>query len=286
MNIRAVKGKIKSFSNVKKITNAMQMVSAVKMKKAQAAAQEAAPYQDFLNRAIARLSSRLDPEYSPLLQVKTDGAKKKLVILITANKGLCGSFNFNVMRFLLHTNKNQDIDFVTVGKKGAAMAASLRKPVLADFSSNVPLNGVSAVFDYVLNAYMSGTYSTVSIVYNRFISSLKSETVEDQLLPFSLTMTQVGQDNQNTPKEYTVEPDPALIVESLLKNFVEEKIRFAIMQNEAGEHSARMIAMKNATDNAGELIGSLTQLSNKLRQGKITSELLDMVTAKESVESS
>lgn len=286
MNIRAVKGKIKSFGNVKKITNAMQMVSAVKMKKAQAAALEAKPYQEFLDRAINRVSSNIDKQHSPLLQVNPEGTKKKLVVLVTSNKGLCGSFNFNVMRFLLQTHKNQEIDFVTVGKKGAQMAASLRKPVLADFSSSAPLNGVSAVFDYVLDAYMKGTYASVSVVYNKFISSLKSETVEDQLLPFSVTSSEPQKEKPVRTKEYMIEPDPSLIVESLLKNFIEEKIRFAVMQNEAGEHSARMIAMKNATDNAGELIGSLTQLSNKLRQGKITSELLDMVTAKESVESS
>lgn len=281
MNVRAVKGKIKSFGNVKKITNAMQMVSAVKMKKAQVAATEAKPYQEFLERAISRMSANIDKQHSTLLQVRADGAKKKLVILITSNKGLCGSFNFNVMRFLLQNNKNQELDFVTVGKKGASMAASLRKNVLADFSSNTPITSTSAVFDYVLDSYMKGTYASVSVVYNRFISSLKSETVEEILLPFSMKMTA-----EEAPKnEYMIEPDPAQLVESLLKNFIEEKIRFAIMQNEAGEHSARMIAMKNATDNAGELIGSLTQLSNKLRQQKITSELLDMVTAKESVES-
>lgn len=268
----------------------MQMVSAVKMKKAQTAALEAKPYQEFLDRAINRVSSNIDKQHSPLLAVQTGGAKKKLVILVTSNKGLCGSFNFNVMRFLLQTHKNQELDFVTVGKKGSQMAASLRKTVLADFSSNVPLNGVSAVFEYVLDTYMKGTYASVSVVYNRFISSLKSETVEEQLLPFSLSQKSKPHDlppsNYHLATEYIIEPDPSLIVEALLKNFIEEKIRFAIMQNEAGEHSARMIAMKNATDNAGELIGSLTQLSNKLRQQKITSELLDMVTAKESVESS
>ncbi|MBI1863151.1 F0F1 ATP synthase subunit gamma [Candidatus Microgenomates bacterium] len=182
----------------------------------------------------------------------------------------------------MQNHKSQEIEFVSVGKKGTAMAGSLRKKVLADFSSNAPLNGVSAVFEFVLDAYMTGSYASVSIVYNRFISASKSETVEEILLPFSMKQSE----QKTAQTEYMIEPDPALLVESLLKNFIEEKIRFAIMQNEAGEHSARMIAMKNATDNAGELIGSLTQLSNKLRQNKITSELLDMVTAKESVESS
>lgn len=286
MNIRAVKGKIKSFGNVKKITNAMQMVSAVKMKKAQAAAQEAKPYQEFLDRAINRMSSNIDKQHSVLLQVKTQNAKKKLVILVTSNKGLCGSFNFNVLRFLLQNHKTQEIDFVTVGKKGSQMAASMRKNVLADFSSNAPITSVSAVFDYILDAYMKGTYASVSVVYNRFISSLKSEPVEEQLLPFSMKAEKQSEKEAQLAREYIIEPNPAEMIEALLKNYIEEKIRFAIMQNEAGEHSARMIAMKNATDNAGELIGSLTQLSNKLRQQKITSELLDMVTAKESVESS
>lgn len=280
MNIRSVKGKIKSFGNVKKITNAMQMVSAVKMKKAQQAATEAAPYQAFLERAITRMSGNLDRQHSPLLSIKARGTTKKLIILITSNKGLCGSFNFNVMRFLLQTNKNETLDFVTVGKKGSVMAASLRKNVLADFSSGAPLTAVSAVFDYVLAEYMKGSYAAVSVVYNRFISASRSETVEEVMLPFTMTANKEAKQSG----EYILEPDPAVLIEALLKNFIEEKIRFAIMQSEAGEHSARMIAMKNATDNAGELIGSLTRLSNKLRQGKITNELLDMITAKESVE--
>jgi len=282
MNVRQVSQKIKSVGNVKKITKAMQLVSAVKMKKAQTAASDGMPYQTFLEQSIAKISSRIDPSYSPLLSMDTTGSKRKLVVIITSNKGLCGSFNFNVFRFLFGKgNAPSNTDFVAVGKKGASMCAAMDQEVLADFSSNTPQNNAAAIFEYVLEQYMTGRYEQVSLVYNHFISAFRADPVEQIILPFRLEAA--GEQEQKN-KEYVIEPDPAAIIEALLRNYIEDKIRFSIIESEAGEHSARMMAMKNATDNATEIGANLTALKNKLRQQKITYELLDMITAKESVE--
>ena len=283
MNIREVTKKIKSVTNVKKITHAMQMVSAVKMKKAQAQAAEAAVYQQFLERAIRRVGSSIDPQYSPVLQVEASAAHKSLVIVVSSNKGLCGAFNLNLFRFFEKHHGAGAQDVVVVGKKGGILSVQLGHAVAADFSSHTPLVNVGALFDFVLEAYMSGRYKTVTVVYNKFISSFQVEPTEDVLLPFKMEY----QEKQQEPTgEYTIEPDPSAIIDALIKNYIEEKIRYAIMQSEAGEHSARMMAMKNATDNAREVVINLTLVKNKLRQQKITYELLDMITAKESVESS
>jgi F-type H+-transporting ATPase subunit gamma len=285
MNIREVGKKIKSVSNVKKITHALQLVSAVKMKKAQEAASDAAAYQQFLERSIQRVGASIDPQFSPILKVKTNQATKKLLIVVSSNKGLCGAFNLNLFRFFQQQSGKDVHDVVVVGKKGGILSVQLGHTVAADFSSHTPLTNVGALFDFVLEAYMSGRYGSVNVIYNKFISSFQVEPTIDQLLPFQMSHGQ-SDDPSFTHGEYAIEPDPEVIIDALIKSYIEEKIRYAIMQSEAGEHSARMMAMKNATDNAKEVVSSLTSLKNKLRQQKITYELLDMITAKESVEQS
>jgi F-type H+-transporting ATPase subunit gamma len=281
MNIRQVGNKIKSTGNVRKITKAMQLVSAVKMKKAQAAAHEGAPYQEFLERSIRRMSQKVDPAVSPLLHHSAHAHHRKLVILVSSNKGLCGSFNTNLVRFVLNTIDLKNTDFIIVGKKGGSLVASLGGAVIADYSASNPFVSVAAVFDQCVNSFLNNSYSSVSVAYNRFVSALRYIPTEEKILPFALSAEMKAQEPS---REYLIEPDASLVMQELLKNYIEEKIRFCIVQNEAGEHSARMVAMKNATDNAGELIDGLTLLRNKLRQQKITYELLDMITAKESVE--
>jgi F-type H+-transporting ATPase subunit gamma len=278
MNLRQVRKKIKSISNVKKITKAMQLVSAVKMKKAQQLAVEGRPYRDSLQNIIEKLIPTVDANASPLMQ-PVEGAQKELVIFISSNKGLCGAFNVNLFRLILRMNKN--MDFVTIGKKGASFAAGSGRSVVADFSTNAPSGEVSAIFQMALNHFLKGTYAKVSIVYNKFISTLRSESVAETLLPITMEAQQA---KTKVEAEYLIEPSKQLLFENLLKDYVAEKIRGAILNSDAAEHSSRMIAMKNATDNANDVIYNLTLLRNKLRQQKITYELLDMITAKESVE--
>lgn len=284
MNARVVTKKIKSVTNVKKITKAMQMVSAVKMRRAQQTALEGKPYQEFLRQAIERLASGISTKDSVLLNESTT-SKRNLVIVFTAQKGLCGSFNMNVMRFLIKQITLGDTDFITIGKKGAEILSQLRGKVLADFSGLEDSDSISAVFDLALSEYTKGSYKSVSVAYNKFVNTLRSDPTYEKILPFS-TENLDEQTNKLKAGEggYMIEPDSSEIVDALLKSYIESSLRFALFQSYAGEHSARMIAMKNATDNATDVILNLTSLKNKLRQQSITNELLDMVTATISVE--
>jgi len=281
MNIRQVRKKIKSITNVKKITKAMEMISAIKMKKAQQKAVEGRPYQEGLDEMIKKIIVKVDISHSSLLAAN-DKTDKELIIIVSSNKGLCGGFNFNLFRFLL-VNKIEfaKTDFIIVGKKSGFFINKMKGNILADFSSNEPLNSVSAVFDYALKIFFSRQCRKIFLVYNRFISALKVTPVVEMLLPFSMVDNKLQQIKQTN--EYLIEPSSEKIIDSLLRSYLEERIRFSIIQSEAGEHSSRMIAMKNATDNAEDLTYSLTLLRNKIRQTKITYELLDMMTAKESV---
>lgn len=295
MNLRQVRTKIKSVGNVKKITKAMQMISAIKMRKAQAEAIEGRPYQETLTEMIQKVTQRVDVSNSPLLQVKADAKNKRLVIFVSSNKGLAGTFHTNLARFLFKQIELEKCEFVAVGKKGATLVNGAGGTVIAEYSEKYPVSAVSAVFELALTKFLSGDYNQVSVVYNKFISTLRSETVEEVLLPFKLEIRSTKsetnaktetheENNMMNSTEYLIEPSAAEIIEPLLKSYIEEKIRSAIMNAEAVEHSSRMIAMKNATDNANDVIYNLTLLGNKIRQGKITGELLDMITAKESVE--
>ena len=278
MNIRVVRNKIKSVTNVKKITQAMQLVSAIKMKKAQVVAIEGKPYQEFVEKSIKRFTQKIDPKLSPLL-INKEG-EEILFLLITSNKGLCGAFNVNLFKFILQNYNLKDKDIVTVGKKGAILARHLGANIVADFSTSNSQEIVSAVFSFILEQFLTKNYSQVVLFYNKFVSSLRYNPTEEKLLPVQYKKEEI----EGPQEDYLIEPSPEEIVDSLLRNYIEERVRFAVIESEAGEHSARMIAMKNATDNANDVIYNLTLLRNKLRQQKITYELLDMITAKESVE--
>ncbi|OIP86078.1 ATP synthase F1 subunit gamma [Candidatus Roizmanbacteria bacterium CG2_30_33_16] len=282
MNIRQVRKKIKSITNVRKITKAMQMVSAIKMKRAQAAAVEERPYQENIDKIIAKISVNLDSKYSTLLSTNNTATQKDLAIVISSNKGLCGSFNFNLFRLMTKSENWKKREYVVIGKKAAMLIPRFGNIVLADFSSNQPQNSIPAVFQMTVEAFLSGKYANVFLLYSRFYSALRIEPVEEKLLPFSYKVqTPIIKERA---VEYLIEPSPHKIIDALLRSYLEEKIRNAVIQSEAGEHSARMMAMKNATENANDVIFNLTLLRNKIRQEKITGELLDMITAKESVE--
>ncbi len=283
MNVRQVRKKIKSVGNVKKITRSMQLVSAIKMKKSQQAALEARPYQKQLELVIRKVMTKVDAINSPLLVSHAPESAPDLVIVLTGNKGLCGSFNIDLFRYIANNIDIKTSKFITIGKKGAQFLSKTGGDILADYSHSLPLNNISAVISFSLETFLNGTYKRVFVLYNKFISTLKTDTTLAQLLPYKLELDQEKIEEKEY-NEYVIEPSPLAIIERILRSFVEEKVRNAVIQSEAGEHSARMIAMKNATDNANDVIYNLTLLSNKLRQEKITNELLDMVTAKESVE--
>lgn len=284
MNIRQVKQKIKSVSNVKKITKAMEMVSAVKMKKAQQAAFDGKSYQDSLDLMIKDLTIKINPNFSTLL-IKTPATeiKRELSIVIASNKGLCGSFNFNLFRYFIKNSMIDNSDFIILGKKASYFINKIGGKIIADFSTGTFTDHVSAIFQLVLDGYLQNKYQRVAIYFNQFISALNSQPIKEVILP--VDYDQKDKITQSINQEYLIEPSPETVIDSLLRSWVEQKIRRAMIEAEAGEHSARMISMKQATDNASDVVYNLTMLRNKIRQEKITNELLDMMTAKESVES-
>ncbi|MEN9328685.1 MAG: hypothetical protein RI947_1493 [Candidatus Parcubacteria bacterium] len=261
----------------------MQLVSAVKMKKAQQAALEGAAYREGLEQSIRKIAPSTDPSLSPLLASPAQNSNKELVIYISSNKGLCGAFNLNLYRYILKNIKMDSADFITVGKKGAVFVSNMRGTLIADYSSAMAVSETSAIFALAVGKFLAGEYRSVTVLYNKFISTLRSELLKEVLLPMKLPVDEGATASAGV---YKIEPSPEEIIDALLRSYLEEKIRGALLSSEAVEHSSRMMAMKNATDNANDIIDSLTLLGNRLRQSKITMELLDMITAKESVEGS
>lgn len=282
MNLRTVRKKIKSVKNVRKITKAMQLISAVKMKKVVQSEVEGRLYRNSLAELITSISGKLDTSLSPLLTKPQSPNGKDLIIYISANKGLCGAYHVNLLKYIIKNIDLKKSEFITVGSKGAQALSKFDRDIVADYSKGTPDTKISAIFAYSLEAFLSGKYESIKLLYTQYLSALRSEVKLITLLPISGTEQNVSKNDSK--KEYIVEPSPEVLVDALLRSVVEEQIRGAVISSEAVEQSMRMMAMKNATDNAGDVIYSLTLIGNKIRQTKITSELLDMVTAKESVE--
>jgi len=286
MNLRKIRKKIRSVSNVKKITRAMELVSAIKMRKSQEKAIQGKPYRELLSFIIEKIiTSGLEKSYSPLLSLPNPMVQKELVIFISSNKGLCGGFNFNLFRFLIKEVDFKKTSFINIGMKGSTFVKKMGGDIIADFSSSYQEDKVSSIFKTILDLFLKGDYKNVYIIYNRFLNSIKYEPIKRKILPISVDENKFELKKSKTKiGEYLVEPSPEKIFDSVLRSLVEEELRQALIDSEAAEHSARMMAMKNATDNAQDVIYNLTLLRNRVRQEKITYELLDMVTSKESVE--
>ena len=288
MNFRQVRKKIKTIGNVKQITKAMHMVSSVKMKKAQDVALEGQLYRQILQDIRNKVVQTVDTQSSVYQQSgkNIERQSKCLHILVTSNKGLCVSFNFNLFKFMINQVNIENDDFITLGKKGADFLLKMRANVLADFSTQLPfVDNTSAVFTDVSSKFLNGSYKEINLIYNHFISTLKNEPIKKMLLPMRQPVPESEKPAAENKSLYLIEPSPNEVLNSLIVDSLKDEIRSAILESEAAEHSARMVTMKNATDAASDLIYNLTLLRNKLRQASITTELLDITTAKESSDS-
>lgn len=284
MNLRSLKSKIKSIGNVGQITKAMQLVSAVKMKKSQTLASEGKPYRQTLEQTLQKVVSAGKQVDHPLTKVAKNTSLPTLAIVVSSNKGLCGVFNFNLFRFIekqLGHQYNQ-YEFVVLGNKAQQFLFHSGGKIVADFSSKTPFqDNVSAIYDLLLERFAKGEVKQVEIYFNRFVSSLVYQPTKKTLLPMDVTSFYSDSESlKDKVSDYLVEPSAYKVMDGLFSFYIESTIRGAIMESEASEHSARMIAMKNATDNTTELVEKLSLLRNSLRQTRITNELLDMNTAK------
>jgi len=283
---KEIRGKIKSFENTKKITKAMEMVSVAKMRKAQERMRAARPYAEKIRGLAANLATAT-PEYKHPFMVKHDDAKTVGFILVTTDKGLCGGLNTNVLRAV--TTKLKEVEAqgrksqaVAIGNKGYGFLNRIGARVVAHathLGDKPTLDKLIGPVKVLLDAYAEGKLAAVYLCYTRFINTIKQEPVIHQLLPLSAeTMSaEAAKDGVQHGWDYIYEPDAPSVINELLVRYTEALVYQALAENMASEHSARMVAMKAATDNAGNLIGELKLIYNRTRQAAITKELSEIV---------
>jgi F-type H+-transporting ATPase subunit gamma len=279
---KEIRGKIKSVENTKKITKAMEMVAASKMRKAQDRMRSARPYSDKIRNIAAHLS-QANPEYTHPFLVRQDTAKKVGIIVVTTDKGLCGGLNTNVLRLV--TNKMRELDgqgikteAFAIGNRGLGFLNRIGAKVVSSaiqLGDTPHLEKLIGPVKALLDAYQEGKLDAVYLFYTKFINTMKQEPVMDQLLP--LASDRMEADKNSHSWDYLYEPDAQSVIDELLVRYVEALIYQAVAENMASEQSARMVAMKAATDNAGSVINELKLVYNKTRQAAITKELSEIV---------
>ncbi len=285
---RDIRRRIKSVKNTRQITKAMELVAASKMKKAQQAALAGRPYAELMARMLAALSDRVEEAHHPFLirrEVKTRG-----IILVTSDKGLAGPLNANLFKVV--TEIKTPAKYVAVGRKGAQFIARTHRQLLADFSvtDRVAFAEVKVVSEFMVKQFLDGVVDTVEILWPRFRNTLVQVPTLLPLLPLSSVKDVIadlksdagtGATTSLNPSEQQMifEPDAETVLNSLLPLYVNREIHQQVLDAKASEHSARMVAMKTAKDNATKLLGDLTLEYNKARQAAITQEILEIAAA-------
>ena len=280
---KEIRGKIKSVENTKKITKAMEMVAASKMRKAQDRMRAARPYAEKVGNIAANLS-KANPEYRHPFMVSNPDAKTAGFVVVTTDKGLCGGLNTNLLRAATAKLKElesagQKAEVVAIGNKGLGFMNRIGAKVVAHATQlgDAPqLEKLVGPVKTLLDAYAEGKLSAVYLCYTRFVNTMKQEPVVQQLLP--LTAESLETDAAGHAWDYLYEPDAPTVINELLVRYTEALVYQAVAENMASEQSARMVAMKAATDNAGTLIGELKLVYNKTRQAAITKELSEIVS--------
>jgi len=279
---KEIRGKIKSVENTKKITKAMEMVAASKMRKAQDRMRAARPYSEKIRVITANLS-QANQEYKHPFLVTKNHSKAVGLIVVTTDKGLCGGMNTNVLRLV--TNKLREVEgqgckiqTVAIGNKGLGFLNRIGAKVSAQvvqLGDTPHLDKLIGPVKVLLDAYQEGKLDAVYLCYTKFINTMKQEPKVEQLLPLTADKLEVKPEDHSW--DYLYEPDAQTVIDELLVRYVEALIYQAVAENMASEQSARMVAMKSASDNAGNVIGELKLIYNKTRQAAITKELSEIV---------
>ena len=278
---KEIRGKIKSVENTRKITKAMEMVAASKMRKAQERMRAARPYSDKIRNITANLS-QANPEYSHAFMESND-AKSTGFIVVSTDKGLCGGLNTNVLRILTARLKDlqavgHDAQAVAIGNKGLGFLNRVGVKVVShatQLGDRPHLETLIGPVKVLLDAYSDGKINAVYLCYTKFINTMKQEPMVEQLLPLTADHLQADKDQHGW--DYIYEPDAQTVIDDLMVRYVEALVFQAVAENMASEQSARMVAMKSATDNAGSVIDELKLIYNKTRQAAITKELSEIV---------
>jgi len=277
---KEIRMKIRSVQNTRKITKAMEMVSASKMRKAQERMRHARPYGDKIRNVAAHIS-HANPEYKHPALVDRDIVNRLGLIIVTTGKGLCGALNTNLARLVLGEYKEwqakgEEIEVCALGNKGLSFMQRMGANVVShavQLGDRARVEQLVGPIKVMTDAYMAGRTDRVMIAYNRFINTMKQEPVMEQLLP--LSGDRLG--SPETVWDYIYEPDARSVLDQVLRRYVEVIVLQALAENMASEQSARMVAMKAASDNAESLIDELTLIYNKNRQANITKELSEIV---------
>ena len=278
---KEIRGKIKSVENTKKITKAMEMVAASKMRKAQERMRAARPYSEKIRHVAANLG-KANPEYvHPFMEI--NGAKDQGFIVVTTDKGLCGGLNTNILRMVSFALRDlqaagHKAKAVAIGNKGLGFLGRSGVEVVAhatQLGDTPHLDKLIGPVKVLLDAYVNGEINSVNLCYTRFINTMKQESVVEQLLPLSADALKPHEGHGTW--DYIYEPDAQTVIDELLLRYVEAMVYQAVAESMASEQSARMVAMKSATDNAGNVINELKLVYNKTRQAAITKELSEIV---------
>ncbi len=296
---KEIKRRITSIKNTKKITKAMELVAAAKMKKAVGMTVASRVYAGYSWEVLTSLSQYVDETTHELL--KERNGNRKLIVLITSNRGLCGSYNAQIMRKVIaqmRTHPNDELSFVTVGKKGDAMLRRLGKEVIASFTEmpeNPKLFDTLSAARLVTDLYASGKYDEIHVAFTDYVSGLTQIPKIRKLLPVSKEEVKKGieealstVENKNiseskTGTQYVFEPNYEEVMKDMVVKIVRMQMYQMILESSASEQSARMIAMKNASDAAADMIGDLTLVFNKARQAGITQEISEISAGMASV---
>jgi len=283
---RDIRRRIKSVKNTAQITKAMQMVASSKMRRAQLAALAGRPYAKLMNNVLANVSSDAKDFTHPLMEKRS--GKKRCVVLVSTDKGLCGALNSNLTREAFKYEKDTTV-FVCAGKKGAQFVARNKRNLAAEFTyKDTPLFAEArAISKFVQDLFLKGEVDSVEVLYTNFVSTLVQKPETQPLLPVGeLKGVQAGVHGHETSValeksgvEFQFEPGADAVLGALLPHYLNFQIYQILLEAKASEQSSRMVAMKNATDNAKQLIKDLTLEYNKLRQANITKELLEITTA-------
>jgi F-type H+-transporting ATPase subunit gamma len=281
---KEIRGKIKSVENTKKITKAMEMVAASKMRKAQDRMRAARPYSEKIRTITVNLAGA-NPEYTHPFMAQARNVQAKAVgyIVVTTDKGLCGGMNTNILRQVTLKARDQEqagnrVEAVAIGNKGLGFLNRLGMKLVSQATQlgDMPhLDKLIGPVKVMLDAYQEGKLDAVYLCYTRFINTMKQEPVVEQLLP--LPAKHMETETGGHSWDYIYEPEAAVVIDELLVRYVEALVYQAVAENLASEQSARMVAMKAASDNAGSVIGELKLVYNKTRQAAITKELSEIV---------
>lgn len=282
-NTQDIRRRIKSIRNIGQLTKAMQMVAASKMRRAQQQALAGRPYAGLMNKVLVSLQKRTDPRLHPLLDIRD--VKKELLLIISTDKGLAGALNTNLFREAANFDSTKTV-FVVTGKKARQFVARTKRQMLADFELKDSPSFVEtkAISKFCTEKFLNHEVDKVSVVYTHFINTVNQRPVVQTLLPISAfdlpkKHEESAAEDVDSMLGYVFEPSAELVLDAVLPYYIQYEVYQMILDARASEHSARMVAMKNATDNAKEFIKDLTLEYNKMRQASITTELLEIATA-------